>query len=201
MFSFCVPSIAAGYPRSWLPDREGRPVKNRMNPGLPNTGDYFDGLGTPLRVYAIGNPVGKNRPGALPTLHDKSSGYGLMRFNKKMQAITMECWRLLVDVTNPKPVDQFPGWPKTIHLTENYGRKAAAHLPTLKVRGLAKPVMQVINEANGEIEYTLRVVGNEFRPKVFVNGPHTVVVSNPDVDKSRTLKNIRPGNGELVVEF
>ena len=61
-FSFCVPSIAAGYPRSWRPDVEGRPVQNRPKPGLPNTGEYKGAFGHPLTVYAIGNPEKKNRP-------------------------------------------------------------------------------------------------------------------------------------------
>ena len=75
-FSFCVPSIAAGYPRSWLPDREGLPVRNRPVPGLPNTGDYTDGLANKLSVFAIGNPAKKNRKGRLNTLHDKAQGLG-----------------------------------------------------------------------------------------------------------------------------
>jgi hypothetical protein len=84
-WSFCVPSIAAGYPRSWRPDMEGKKVQNRPEGSGPNTGDYFDGLQIPVRVAAIGNPAFQNRRGTLPTLHDKSSGYGIVRFNTKKQ--------------------------------------------------------------------------------------------------------------------
>ena len=62
-YAFCVPSIAAGYPRSWRPDKEGRPVQNRPDHGLPNTGEYRDGLGNYVTVFGIGNPAEKNRPG------------------------------------------------------------------------------------------------------------------------------------------
>jgi alkaline phosphatase D len=74
-YAFCVPSIAAGYPRSWRPDQEGRPVQNRVNG--PNTGEYKDAFGNLMTVWAIGNPEKKYRPGRINTLHDKSSGFGL----------------------------------------------------------------------------------------------------------------------------
>jgi len=192
-YSFCVPSISAGYPRSWQPDAEGRPVQNRPEPDLPNTGEYREGLGNHVTVYAIGNPEEKNRNDTPETLgHDKSSGYGIVRLNKNTQEITIECWRLLVDVDNPKPEDQFPGWPKTIKLEDNYGRAPVAHLPTLKISGIDRPVVQVINEQSGEIEYTLRIGSNEFRPKIFAKVPHTVIVGEPSENRTTTLKNLKP---------
>ena len=72
-FSFCVPSIAAGYPRSWRPDAEGQPVVNRPKRNIPNTGDYADGLGNLVTVHAVGNPAKQNRKGVENTLHDKAS--------------------------------------------------------------------------------------------------------------------------------
>ncbi len=189
-FSFCVPSIAAGYPRSWRADGEGRPVKNRPDHNLPNTGDYIDGLGNPIRVYAIGNPEEKNRPGRLKTLHDKASGYGIVRMNKDERTITMECWRLLVDVAHPKEDDQFPGWPKTISMYDNYGREAEAYLPTIKVSGLTDPVVQVINESTNEIVYTVRINGKTFQPKVFADGQYTLIISEPEKGVTKTFKGI-----------
>jgi len=197
-YSFCVPSIAAGYPRSWLPDKEGRPVQNRPEGGLPNTGDYREGLGNRARVYAIGNPAAKNRPGVLNTLHDKSSGFGIVRFDKPTRNITMECWKLLFDVNNTKPTDQFPGWPKTIKQSDNYGRKAAAYLPEIQVTGMKDPVVQVIDEDN-EIVYTLRIKGTNFRPKVFdKNGTYTVKVGDQDSGNMKTFKGLKPSNDKLI---
>lgn len=190
-FSFCVPSIAAGYPRSWLPDREGLPVRNRPAPGLANTGDYQDGLANKLSVFAIGNPAEENRKGRLNTLHDKASGFGVARFNAKTGAITMECWRLLFDATNPKSTDQFPGWPKTIRYTDNYGRKPVDHLPMIKVTGMKNPVIQV-KDSGGELVYALRIRGDSFRPPVFeANEDYEVRVGDPDLDSWKTLKSLK----------
>ena len=196
-FSFCVPSIAAGYPRSWRPDTEGRPVRNRPEPGLPNTGDYFEGLGNRVSVYAVGNPAEKNRPGRIHTLHDKASGFGIVRLNKLKGAITMECYRLEIDANNLKPEDQFPGWPRTIHYTENDGRKGVAHLPKLRVHGLNHPVVQVVREGEAgkddEVLYTLRIRGQEYMPRVFsAEGTYTVHVSDPDRGKQQSFKGLRP---------
>lgn len=195
-FSFCVPSIAAGYPRSWRADAEGRPVRNRPEPGLPDTGDYLDGLGNRVTVYAVGNPAEKNRPGRISTLHDKASGFGIVRLNKPKGTITMECYRLQIDANNLKPEDQFPGWPRTIHYTENDGRKGVAHLPKLRVNGVNNPVVQVVREGGngqGDILYTLRIRGQEYQPRVFAKeGTYTVHVSDPDAGKRQTFKGLRP---------
>lgn len=181
-WSFCVPSIAAGYPRSWRPDDEGRPVQNRPEPGLPNTGEYRDAFGNPMTVYGIGNPERENRQPVLELLHDKASGYALVHFNKSDQTITMECFKLLFDADDVQPDDQFPGWPKTIQMTANDGRKAAAYLPAIDVQGIEAPVVQVIDEGNDEVLYTLRVKASEFRPKVFrAEGSYTLKVGDPDV--------------------
>tara|TARA_X000000950_G_scaffold48312_1_gene56106 strand:+ start:6970 stop:9492 length:2523 start_codon:yes stop_codon:yes gene_type:complete len=192
-YSFCVPSIAAGYPRSWLPDREGLPVRNRPEPGLANTGDYTDGLANKLSVFAIGNPAKKNRKGRLNTLHDKASGFGIARFNTKTGAITMECWRLLFDAANPKAEDQFPGWPKTILHSDNYGRKPEAYLPEIKVKGMRDPVFELRESSTGELVYALRIRGKSFRPPVFdAKGTYRLRVGDPDSDEWKTLKDQKP---------
>lgn len=180
-WSFCVPSTAAGYPRSWRPDEEGRPVRNRPDPNLPDTGEYLDAFGNHMTVHAIGNPERENRKPVLDLLHDKASGYGLVHFHKSDQTITMECFKLIFDADDPQADDQFPGWPKTIHMQENDGRRAAAHLPEIEVQGIENPVVQVVDESNGEILYTRRIRGQNFRPKVFHReGHYTVKVGDPD---------------------
>ncbi len=190
-YAFCVPSIAAGYPRSWRPDQEGRPVQNRVNG--PNTGEYRDGFGNPVTVWAVGNPAKKNRKGRINTLHDKSSGFGIVRFNKADQTITMECYRLQIDASQLKPTDQFPGWPVTVKLTDNYGRKPYAFLDNVLSQGLENPVVTVINKTTGELVYALRVSGKQFRPWVFEPGVYQIEISNPDTrgPKSVTTQTIK----------
>ncbi len=201
-YSFCVPSIAAGYPRSWLPDREGRPVEGRP-PGAPaNTGRYRDGLGNRMTVFAVGNPEAHPRQGVMETLHDKASGHGFVRFDPASGTIRMECWRLLVDVNRPRRGDQFPGWPLTIRMEDNDGRAAAAYLPTLLVPEPGDPVIQVRDEESGEILYTLRIRGGRFRPKVFSKESRfTVTISDPERGRKTVLSSVRPGEGEIQVVF
>ncbi len=200
-FSFCVPSIAAGYPRSWRPDAEGRPVRNRA-PGAPaNTGEYRDAFGNYMTVHGIGNPAKMNRKGKLNTAHDKASGHGIVRFDQAKQTITMECWRLLFDASKPKPSDQFPGWPKTIHMSDNDGRKATAHLPVLLVRGAPNPVVQVIDENSKEVIYTRRFKGEMVQPPVFADGVYTIKVGEVGTDRVKVLKGVKPtvSKGQPVV--
>lgn len=180
-WSFCVPSIAAGYPRSWRPDAEGRPVQNRPAPGLPDTGEYRDGFGNRMTVYAVGNPAGKNRQPVLELLHDKASGYGLVRFHKPTRTIEINCYRLIFDAANEQPGDQFPGWPRTITQAENYARRPVGYLPTISVDGATtNPVFEVREAPSGALVYAIRATTPTFRPPVFVEGEYTVRAGDPE---------------------
>jgi hypothetical protein len=129
----------------------------------------------------------KPRPGVMEQLHDKSSGIGLVRFDKRRRKIIVECWPLLADVTDPQA--QFPGWPITIDLLDNYGRQGKAHLPLLEITGIENPVIQV-TDASGELVYSLRIAGREFQPHVFAEGKYTVKIGDPDADRSRTIEGL-----------
>jgi hypothetical protein len=190
--SFCVPAGANVYPRSWQPDKEKVPVQNRPAPGWPNTGDYRDGLGNPIRVLAVGNPEETYRRGRLEAMQDKACGHGIIRFHRKDQTVTLESWRLLADVAQPRKGDQFPGWPRTIKMVDNYGRKPAGYLPRVLVHGLPDPVIQIIDEASDRVIYTLRIKGDQFRPMVFRPGRYTVRVGDPETGRVRLLRNVEP---------
>ncbi len=188
-FAFCVPSIAAGYPRSWLPDLEGRPVQNRPAPELPNTGDYRDGLGNYVTVFGIGNPADKNRRGRENTAHDKSSGHGIVRFDPADLTITMECYRVQIDRDTVRPEDQFPGWPKTIKLTDNRGQKATALLPEMTApEGVACPVLRVTDATSGELVYAVRLTEHKVKPWVYAQGKYRVELGDPDADRWTTVE-------------
>jgi hypothetical protein len=200
-FSFCVPSIAAGYPRSWRPDVEGRPVKNRIG-GMANTGDYEEGFGNKVTVYAIGNPEKENRKPVLEKLHDKASGHGLVTFKKSSGDIKMECYKLLFDANKPVADDQFPGWPRSIKAMDNYGKKAAEFLPQFEVSGTEKPVFQIIDESTKEVLYTVRSLESKFKPKVFKKGgTYTVVVSEPDKGLMTKLKGVKAGDKSVKLNL
>ena len=191
-FSMCVPSIAAGYPRAWLPEKQGKNYQQ----GMPDyTGGYKDGFGNLITVWAVANPTelissNKTTPGDIKLLQDKASGYGLVRFNKKAGKVTIECWPILADLSKSKTKGQFPGWPMTIDMQDNYGKKPLAYLPTIEVKGMENPVVQIIDETNDEIVYTLRIRGTSFRPKVFRSGNYTIKLGRQGTEKMKTIKGV-----------
>jgi len=122
-YSLCVPSIANLYLRWWAPLEPG---KNR-EPGMPEyLGEFLDGLGNKLTMLAVANPDPEENKDKLTT---RAAGFGVVKFNKKTRAITMECWPRNVDIADSN-TRQYPGWPRTIQQTDNYSRKAVAYLPT-----------------------------------------------------------------------
>jgi len=107
-FAICVPSVANFWPRRWFPEEDGA---NRA-PGAPrNTGDYLDGFGNKMTVFAVSNPY---TLGIAPAdINDRAPGYGIITFDRIDHTITMANWPRWVDPSAPgaKP---YPGWPITI---------------------------------------------------------------------------------------
>ena len=103
------------------------------------------------------------------------------------------CYRLQIDAAKPQAGDQFPGWPLTIDMADNYGRNATAYLPELRISGMKNPVVQVIRESSGEVLYTRRIFSNTYQPRTFSkSGLHTVKVGEPG-GKMKTFKGLHPG--------
>ncbi|MCF6223161.1 MAG: alkaline phosphatase D family protein [Flavobacteriaceae bacterium] len=188
-WSFCVPSIANFYPRAWMPfDKFG---KNHIEGLQEYTGEYLDGFGNKVNVYAHTNPGPKS--GVEPKeLHDRMPGYGIVKLTKSTRNITMECWPRYVDPTDSSTGTQYPGWPKTINMEDNYAKKAYKWLPTIKVSDFTNPVVQVIDENTTEIVYTLRINGNQFNPKVYEESTYTVIISDPDSNVEKVFKGLIP---------
>ncbi len=120
-WSFCVPAIAAGYPRWWRPDEIGMPHQNRPKHGLPNTGEFIDGLGNRVYVYAVGNPENRPQGNRYQRAHKKGSGFGLVTVDTDAKTYKVESFRFMIDATDGKQTNQFPGWPVTLHQQENAG--------------------------------------------------------------------------------
>jgi hypothetical protein len=188
-WSFCCPSIWNYYGRWWWPLEP--PQNHDPASPLPWTGRYYDGFHNKLTMAAYANPNSNNHGAA---------GYGLVRFRKSTREIVVECWPRFVDVTAPD-AHQFPGWPVTVAQEDNYGRQPIAYLPTLTISGQEDPVVQVIDEYNGEIVYTLRIKGHTFRPKVFRDGAYTIKVGEGARLKILTgIHSLKPKEtGELKV--
>lgn len=120
-WSFCTPAIAAGYPRWWRADDVGMEHANRPKHGLPDTGEYLDGLGNKIYVYAVGNPEVASKKNRYEKAHQKASGFGFVEIDPKAKTYTVHSFRFLIDPTDGNPDNQFPGWPVTIHQDENAG--------------------------------------------------------------------------------
>lgn len=198
--SFCVPSVANVWPRRWFPPNPGL-NHQEGRPGY--TGQYFDGFGNRITVHAASNPYISN---VYPhELHDRAPGYGIIKIRKKEQKITVECWPRHVDPSQPN-AEQYPDWPLTFDLQDNYGRKAIAWLPTIETKGLENPpVIQVKNETSGEIIYTIRAKSKTFDAKVFSPGKYTISLGEPGSENWKSIENIQSinekGSRSVSIDF
>jgi hypothetical protein len=185
-WGFTSPAIVNTiYGRWWHPADE-RPGQNpRPDSPLPWTGDYEDGLGNPIRVFAYANP------GDVSDEKQRGDGYGLVRFDKRKRTVTFECWPRFAKVSDGDQA-QYPGWPITVSMDDNDGRKTTGWLPELVFKGASHPVVEVINDGTGEVLYTVRVPGERFRPRVYSNDLHSVRVGRDRPDGPQ-LRGLTPG--------
>src|SRR5699024_10025857 len=157
-FVFTGPALNNIWPRRWWPsvDTGHRPLVGSAK----YTGDFKDAFGNRLTVLAAATPVQTNREPAL--IYDRVTGYGMVVFNKTDRSTRIECWPRYVDpLANPE--GQYDGWPVVVPQQANYGRKAAAHLPEIRVEGLHEPVLQLYREGSDQLEYALRMQGDRFQ--------------------------------------
>jgi len=184
-FALCVPSVANFWPRRWYPPEAG----GNRGPNSPAyTGDFLDGFGNPMTVFAVSNPT---RWGQEPaTLHDRAPGYGIARLDRITREVSLEAWPRWSDPSAGG--SPYPGWPVRFRQGDGFGKEPFGYLPTLVVEGLTDPVVQVVSEMGGEIVYTIRARGSRFTPKVFAPGSYTIRVGEPGAGAMRTLLGQRP---------
>jgi alkaline phosphatase D len=184
-WAICVPSVANVWPRRWFPSEPG----HNRKPGSPKyTGEFLDGFGNKMTVYAVSNP---HAVGIEPTaLYDRAPGYGIITFDRATRKITFTNWPRWVDVTKPgaKP---YPGWPITVGQLDNGFPRSGPALKEIEASDMNNPVVQVIDQANGEIVYTLRIQGTSFTPHVFHDGLYTVKVMDQDRGSQKVYRDLR----------
>ena len=179
-YAFTSPAIVNTiYGRWWWPEDEKAGPNPVDGSPLPWTGDFLDGLGNRISMLAYANPPDRKDE------TQRGDGFGVVRFNKKSQQITVECWPRFADVDGGDS-QQFAGWPQTFNYRDNDGRKVVGYLPEVVVSGTDRPVVQVTNEASGEVLYTVRATSNRFKPPVYAAGSHTVKVGKNKPDQSTT---------------
>lgn len=188
-YAFAGPALNNIFPRRWWPPvgEDHKPI-----PGQPAyTGNFEDGFGNKMTVMAVANPRKTNRKPAI--IYDRSTGYGIVTFDKQNRTMKIECWPRYADPERDAN-GQYEGWPVTVTQEDNYGRKQAGYLPTLQIRGANDPVVVVIDEEHGDVVYSLRIKGNTFRPRIFSSASHTIKVIAGH--KQKTIKNITPAQHE-----
>lgn len=73
------------------------------------------------QIEVRGNPEVGKAPHRYVRAHEKGSGFGFITFDTVKRTYTLDSFRFLIDATDGNPFNQFPGWPVTIHQTENRG--------------------------------------------------------------------------------
>lgn len=195
-YAFTSPAIVNTiYGRWWWPEDEKAGTNPVANSPLPWTGDYLDGLGNKISMMAYANPPDRKDE------KQRGDGFGVVRFNKKTQKITIECWPRFADVADGAKA-QYAGWPITIDYRDNDGRKPFGYLPELVFKGHDRPVVQVIKESSKDVLYTVRATSDRFKPPVYAAGKYTIKVGK-DKPTSSTVQGIVPvaegASAELVV--
>ena len=195
-YAFTNPALVNTiYGRWWWPENEQAGGGEKIDGPLPWTGDYLDGLGNKITMLAYANPKYATMGELRKNRTSRADGYGLVRFNKSNNKVTFECWPRFCDVRKGDSV-QFPGWPISFQMEENDGRKPAGHLPMINF-DVENPVVQVIEDATGEILYTRRIQGKSFSAPVYAKGTYTVKAGLGKTDLWEK-KSLSPGTKQLV---
>jgi len=188
-YALCVPSIANFWPRRWYPKDPGK----KRKPGSPlYTGEFEDGFGNKITVYAVSNPVVSEKEPA--RLHDRSPGYGITRFFRSTRKIVFENWPRGEDPAHAE-ASPYPGWPIEFQQLDNYRKKSEFYLPLLKINSKFHPVLQVIDEETDEILYSLRINTKTFLPRVFKKGIYTLRLGEPGTEIMKIFSHI-PSTGK-----
>ncbi len=171
------------YGRWWHPLDE-KPGPNPV-PGspLPWTGDFHDGLGNKISMLAYANP---------PDIADekqRADGYGIARFDKKKRTITFECWPRFADAKQGDKA-QFPGWPITVAMDANDGRKVHARLPAVNSKACRIRSCKSSSKPPAKSSTPCVRRRRRFVPRVYAPGNYTVKAGQdkPDTVVAKGLK-------------
>jgi hypothetical protein len=182
VWAFQPSPIINSWPARWFP----RPASRTARPkDFQPTGNFEDAFGNKFNLRAVSNPYGSE----VSPVYRGAPGYGIVRFERESRQIVFENWPRNVDPDSPQ-AKTYSGWPLKFQQLENDGRKAVAYLPTLKFKGIKNPVVQVVEEKSGEVVYTLRISGDEFRPPLYNPGIYTIRCGEPGTSSWKELRKI-----------
>jgi hypothetical protein len=152
-----------------------------------------------MTVWAVSNPGSdfartyREPDGSqMDILQKRVAGYGIIAMDKKNLRYTFNCYPIYGRLEDPDKAAQYPGWPKTVSMESNYGRKPAGHLPTLRFPAGTRPAIQVIHDETGEVIYSRRLTGTTYRPPVFAEGSYSIVVGEVGSTDVTILHHLEP---------
>ncbi|WP_236977313.1 alkaline phosphatase D family protein [Membranihabitans maritimus] len=196
-FVFTVPALSNIFPRRWWPQ-----VSAQHQPlvGRPEyTGDFEDGFGNKMTVFAAASPYKSHRNPA--QLYDRSTGYGIVKFHKDSRKIRFECWPRYMDPETQKE-GQYADWPIEIRQTDNFAYTSPFRLPRIQVLGMDRPVVKLFDNTGGELVSIIRINQSGFVPKVMEKGVYKVVVGDPDTNRWKELVVDTEGDQkEISIDF
>ena len=103
-FAFTPPAVANTWPRRWMPIEPGA---NRWEGAPRYAGDFIDGFGNLMTVFAVTNPEDR---GIVPRrLHDLSPGYGIVEVDPVTGDAVLEAWPRWGDPSDD--ATQYDGFP------------------------------------------------------------------------------------------
>ena len=183
-FSFAGAGIFNGYPRLWAPKEAG---KNRRAGSPKYTGEFLDGFHNKINVWAAANRIDKQYPekiqgkpsSMLEKLNNSASGYGIVKFHKEDQKISMESWPIYENMsTDISNYDTHAGWPITVTVDQQYNRTPIGFLAPIKIEKKGF-IVRLTKESTGELVYARKIMGNSFRAKVFEKGSYQLEFGEP----------------------
>ncbi len=169
------------YGRWWWPEDERPGGGDAIDSVLPWTGDFEDGLGNKITMFAYANPE-QTSPQELradPARENRGDGYGLVRLTAATGDVVFEAWPRFADLDRGD-AGQYPGWPVGFNHKVNDGRTATAHLEAVTLPG-PHAVVELTETATGRLVYCRRVAGRRvagrrFAAPVFGPGTYTLRV-------------------------
>ena len=83
---------------------------------------------------------------------------------------------------------------KTVEQLQNHSTNPIGYLAEIEVQETTDPVVSLYRESTGDLVYSLRIKGNQFKPFVYVEDSYKVVVTQPDLNLRQEIEGMRVGD-------
>ena len=180
------------YGRWWWPRSEASGGGEAIQSPLQWVGDYEDGLGNKITMFAYGNPemldmkvIRKDS-----SRENRGDGYGLVRLTKSTGETRFECWPRFADLSRGDAA-QFLGWPITFNVRDNDGREPVGYLEAIDLP-FVNTVVALSDADSGQLIYSYRVKSQRFEAPVYQPGNYNLMVGE-NLATELVLRNVRVG--------